>query len=87
MAKEPKIRPCTKHLNSTYHHFWENVHVQNGDIQWATIRTEEQIANILMKPLADDLFQHVCNHLLNTVMPTAPTVCVMPLKQQPDSWL
>jgi hypothetical protein len=54
LARLPKIRPRTKHINNTYHHFRE--FVASGDITVLPITTDDQIADMLTKPLAFPLF-------------------------------
>ena len=61
LARLPKLRPCTKHINVCYHHFYE--HVQNGLIKIFPIGTEDQIADMLTKALAQNLFTCHCVHL------------------------
>jgi hypothetical protein len=57
LARLPKIRPRTKHINNTYHHFRE--YVARGEIQVLAIATEDQPADLLTKPLAVAAFlQH-----------------------------
>ena len=57
LARLPKIRPRTKHINQSYHHFRE--HVERKDILIEATPTEQQIADILTKPLAEPLYvQH-----------------------------
>ena len=55
MARMPKMRPRTKHINVKMHHFREH-HVANGDISIHAIGTLEQLADIFTKPLGVDLF-------------------------------
>ena len=55
MAKVPKMRPRTKHLNNVYHHFRESV--QNNELTLVAVRTDDQLADLLTKPLPDNLFQ------------------------------
>jgi len=55
IAKVPKMRPRTKHLNIKYHHF--RSFVQDGSISVHHVGTEEQTADIFTKPLNQDLFQ------------------------------
>jgi hypothetical protein len=55
MAKTPKMRPRTKHMNLKYHHFRESV--EDGTVSIHQISTEEQTADILTKPLGIDLFE------------------------------
>jgi hypothetical protein len=54
MARTPKMRPRTKHMNLKYHHFREAV--QSGDVTIHAIHTLDQLADIFTKPLAVDLF-------------------------------
>ena len=57
LARLPKIRPRTKHINQSYHHFRE--HVERKDILVEATPTEQQLADILTKPLAEHRFaQH-----------------------------
>jgi hypothetical protein len=55
LAKTPKMRPRTKHLNIKYHHFRQ--HVQSGLLSLHYVSTDHQIADIFTKPLAEDSFQ------------------------------
>jgi hypothetical protein len=55
MAKVPKMRPRTKHLNIKYHHFCQ--HVQSGLLSIHAIKTEDRIADIFTKPLDEITFQ------------------------------
>ena len=53
----PKMRPRMKHINQSYHHFREYVEQQEILIQ--ATPTDEQLADILTKPLPENLFvQH-----------------------------
>ena len=54
LARMPKLRPRTKHINVCYHHFRE--HVRNGLIKIFPVATDEQTADVLTKPLAQNLF-------------------------------
>ena len=54
MATLQKFTPRTKHITLKYHHFCS--HVKCGVIHISYCRTTEQKANLLTKPLADDLF-------------------------------
>ena len=49
IAKAPKIRPRTKHLNLVYHHFRE--HVRMVIIQLFPISTDFQLADTFTKPV------------------------------------
>ena len=55
LARVPKMRPRTKHLNIKYHHFRE--HVRQGLVTIHPISTEEQQADIYTKPLAQGPFE------------------------------
>ena len=53
MAKVHKFRPRTKHINVKYHHFRD--YVSRGDVKLYPIRTSEQPADMLTKPLPAEL--------------------------------
>ena len=53
-ARLPKMRPRTKHINQSYHHFRE--HVERQEIHVQATPTEEQMADILTKPLSETSF-------------------------------
>jgi len=55
LARLPKLRPRTKHINVCYHHFRE--HVRKGLIKIFPIDTKDQVADVLTKPLAQNDFQ------------------------------
>jgi hypothetical protein len=55
LARLPKLRPRTKHINVCYHHFRE--HVRKGLIKIFPIDTKDQIADALTKALAQNDFQ------------------------------
>ena len=55
LAKVPKVRPRTKHINLQYHHF--RSHVRDGTVDVVPISTENQLADILTKPLETKLFE------------------------------
>ena len=54
LARLPKIRPRTKHINQSYHHFRE--HVERQEIFIHATPTEAQMADILTKPLPEASF-------------------------------
>jgi hypothetical protein len=54
LAKVPKMRPRTRHINQKYHHFRE--WVKTGLIDVLPIDTEDQPADLLTKPLDSALF-------------------------------
>jgi hypothetical protein len=55
LARLPKLRPRTKHINVCCHHFRK--HVRKGLIKIFPINTKDQIADVLTKPLAQNIFQ------------------------------
>ena len=63
MAKVPKMRPRTKHLNNVYHHFRESV--QNNEVTLIAVSTKNQLADLLTKPLPNNLFQCFWDQVLN----------------------
>jgi hypothetical protein len=54
LAKVPKMRSRTKHMNLKYHHF--RSFVRQGLITIHPINTLEQPADVLTKPLGDEDF-------------------------------
>ena len=54
LARTPKLRPRTKHINIVYHHF--RSYVREGSIQLHSISTRDQIGDIFTKPLSKDIF-------------------------------
>ena len=55
LAKAPKLRPRTKHINIKYHHFRE--HVSQGKIRIEKIDTKDQLADLGTKPLTAKPFR------------------------------
>jgi hypothetical protein len=55
IAKVPKMRSRTKHLNIKYHHFSEEV--KKGTVSIYHVATGEQMAHMLTKPLNETLFE------------------------------
>jgi hypothetical protein len=55
MARTPKMRPRTKHMNLKYHHFRDAV--SRGLVSIHSVWTHEQLADIFTKTLAVDLFR------------------------------
>ena len=53
LARLPKMRPRTKHINVKFHHFRE--YVTNGIISIHDVTTQQQLADIFMKPLGVEL--------------------------------
>ncbi|KAL7475408.1 hypothetical protein ACHAW6_001324 [Cyclotella cf. meneghiniana] len=56
LARLPKLRPRTKHINICYHHFRE--HVRKGLIKIYPIDMQDQVADVLTKPLPQNAFCH-----------------------------
>ena len=54
MARFPKMRPRTKHINIKYHHF--RSHVERGEIELYAIDTKDQLADLWTKPLPEEDF-------------------------------
>ena len=57
LARLPKMRPRTKHINQSYHHFRE--YVERQEIHVQATPTEEQMTNILTEALSEN---HFCRH-------------------------
>ena len=62
LSNVPKLRPRTKHINIVYHHFRE--HVRSGLVKVFPIGTSDQIADIMTKPLPQNLFQKFRKQLI-----------------------
>jgi hypothetical protein len=54
LARLPKLRPRTKHINVCYHHFWE--HVRKGKIKMFPVGTDLQTADIATKAVPQNVF-------------------------------
>ena len=54
IARLPKMRPRTKHINVKYHHFRE--YVERGEIEIYAIKTTDQQADLLTKNLPGPMF-------------------------------
>ena len=54
LARLPKLRPRTKHINVCYHHFRE--HIRKDFIKIFPVDTKNQIADALTKALAQNDF-------------------------------
>ena len=54
LARLPKLRPRTKHINVVYHHFREAV--RRGDVKIFSVDTGDQVADVLTKALPQNLF-------------------------------
>ena len=54
LARLPKLRPRSKHININYHHFRE--HVRKGLVKIFPIGTDHQVADILTKNVPQNVF-------------------------------
>ena len=63
LARTPKMRARTKHINLVYHHFRD--YVSKGLINVLPIDTKEQIADIFTKPLDPTTFIKLRKIMLN----------------------
>jgi hypothetical protein len=54
LSKNPVFHDQSKHIDVRFHYIWECFGDERMDIEH--IRTEEQIVDILMKPLAHERF-------------------------------
>jgi hypothetical protein len=57
IARVPKARPRTKHMNNKYFHFMEYTTREEAPYHFEKIATEDQPADILTKPLAEALHE------------------------------
>ncbi len=67
MANNPKFSPQSKHIAIKYHHFCKHVITQlnpNWFIQIEYCSTDDQIADLFMKPVCDDIFMRLQQMLL-----------------------
>jgi hypothetical protein len=62
MARSPKFRPRTKHINIKYHHFHDSI--ESGKIIMSAIDTKEQQADIFTKPLDESSFLYLRKKIL-----------------------
>ena len=63
LSRVPKMRPRTKHINLVYHHFRD--YVRNGEVSVHPISTDDQLADMLTKPLDQNTFQRLRRVLLH----------------------
>jgi hypothetical protein len=70
LARLPKLRPHTKHINVCYHHFCQ--HVCKGLIKIFPVGTSNQIADVLTKALALNNFVYHHVHLCRKKLPKLP---------------
>jgi hypothetical protein len=57
IARVPKVRPRTKHMNNKYFHFLEYTSREGAPYSFEKIATEEQPADMLTKPLPEALHE------------------------------
>ena len=57
IAKFPRMRPRTKHINNKYFHFLEYTSREDAPFTFSRIDTEQQPADVLTKPLPLDPFE------------------------------
>ena len=62
LAKTPKLRPRTRHINIKYHHFRSKV--EKGNIAIKKVSTQEQLADILTKPMEEGSYRKLRRELL-----------------------
>jgi hypothetical protein len=63
LARAPKMRPRTKHINIIYHHFRQ--HVRDKLISIHPIKTKEQRADIFTKPVDKETFKYLRKQIMN----------------------
>ena len=60
MARTLKLHPCTKHIHNAYHHFREYTQPSSDGtkptVEIVPVSTEEQLGDMLMKPLPAPTF-------------------------------
>ena len=56
MAKSPRMRPRTKHMNIKWHHFHSYMEGADPRIQLQAIGTEDQLGNLFTKAVTQELF-------------------------------
>jgi len=56
IAKVPKMRPRTIHINAKFHHFWD--YVERGKITLHAINMDDHPGNMLTKPLNKEKLNH-----------------------------
>ena len=62
MARLPKIRPITEHINQSYHDFHEAV--ERNQVSIVATPIENQLADMLTRPLPEEPFMCHCKHVL-----------------------
>ena len=62
LARLPKIRPRSKHINQSYHFFHEAV--EKNEVSIVFTATVNHLADMLTKPLPEEPFVCHCNNVL-----------------------
>ena len=62
IASVPRIRPRTKHINIKYWHFVE--YFEQGRISIQSVKSEDQLADMLTKPLLAASFEKLRDIIL-----------------------
>ena len=62
LARLPKIRCRTKHINQSYHFFHEAV--ERNEVSIVSTPTDNQLADMLTKPLPEEPFVCHCKNVL-----------------------
>ena len=70
IARQPKMRPRTKHINVKYHHF--RSYVERKQIEIFPVGTDDQMADLFTKPLAADKFHLFTKMAMGWSFPQAP---------------
>ena len=75
LAKSPKLRPRTKHINIKYHHFHDSI--ENGRIMMYKIDTLDQEADIFTKPLEESLFIKLRKRIMGWLDTKSAHKCIL----------
>jgi hypothetical protein len=63
LARLPKMRPCTKHINLVWHYFRD--YVRRKLIHVIAIKSEDQPVDIMTKPVEQNSFVRHCKFLMD----------------------
>jgi hypothetical protein len=74
LVKNPEYHKRTKHIDIQYHFIREKF--ENGEIDISYISTDQQVADIMTKPLPCDKFERLRSHL--------PMASLKELQELPD---
>jgi hypothetical protein len=67
LSKNPVLHDISKHINTKYHFIRECVEL--GEISLEFVGTQDQLADLLTKPLARVKFQELCGRIGITKLP------------------